>query len=137
MTRNSADSSALHNALTRLAELVRGSSSRANTVQQSVAVGTPVTRRPPHRSLRAALPHKAPTSGTNAQSLFGIRMKSSHGWESIGSQSVHALSGNSVTLAPSPQRPEPKTTHLIPESSEFPLVTRHSVVLEVSLHNAA
>ena len=28
-----------------------------------VAVGTPVTRRPPHRSLRAELPHKAPTLG--------------------------------------------------------------------------
>jgi len=28
-----------------------------------VAVGTPVTRRPPHRSQRAELPHWAPTSG--------------------------------------------------------------------------
>ena len=28
-----------------------------------VAVGTPVSRRPPHRSQRAALPHWAPTSG--------------------------------------------------------------------------
>src|SRR5881296_904933 len=26
-----------------------------------VAVGTPITRRPPHRSVRAALPHTAPT----------------------------------------------------------------------------
>jgi len=80
------------------------------------AVGTPVTRRPPHRSLRAELPHKAPTSGTDAQSLFGIRMKGSHRWEPFRSQSVHALSGNSVALAPSPQRPEPETTHLILES---------------------
>jgi hypothetical protein len=31
----------------------------------TVAVGTPVTRRPPHRSLRAELPHKAPTSGSD------------------------------------------------------------------------
>ena len=37
--------------------------------QESFAVGTPVTRRPPHRSLRAELPHKAPTSGTDAQTL--------------------------------------------------------------------
>jgi hypothetical protein len=29
----------------------------------TVAVGTPVTRRPPHRSRRAALPHRAPASG--------------------------------------------------------------------------
>ena len=27
------------------------------------AVGTPITERPPHRSVRAAFPHTAPTSG--------------------------------------------------------------------------
>jgi len=32
-----------------------------------VAVGTPVTWRPPHRSRRAALPHRAPASGRDAQ----------------------------------------------------------------------
>ena len=101
-----------------------------------LAVGTPVTRRPPHRSLRAELPHKAPTSGTNAQSLFRIRMKGSHRWEPFRSQSVHTLSSDPVTLAPSPQRPEPKTSHLILESIEFPLVAWHGVVLEVSLYHA-
>jgi hypothetical protein len=30
---------------------------------QAIAVGTPVTGRPPHRSVRAAFPHTAPTSG--------------------------------------------------------------------------
>jgi hypothetical protein len=33
------------------------------------AVGTPVTRRPPHRSQRAELPHWAPTSGNDARTL--------------------------------------------------------------------
>ena len=32
-----------------------------------VAVGTPVTRDPPHRSQRAELPHSAPTSGCDAK----------------------------------------------------------------------
>ncbi len=32
-----------------------------------VAVGTPVARRPPHRSGRAALPHPAPTLGDDAE----------------------------------------------------------------------
>ena len=45
-----------------------------------VAVGTPVSRRSPHRSLRAELPHRAPTSGSDAQALFGIRVIDSHGW---------------------------------------------------------
>jgi hypothetical protein len=30
---------------------------------QPIAVGTPITGRPPHRSVRAACPHTAPTSG--------------------------------------------------------------------------
>ena len=40
------------------------------------AVGTALTGRPPHRSQRAELPHWAPTSGSDAQSLFGIWMVS-------------------------------------------------------------
>ncbi len=64
-------------------------------------------------------------------------MKSSHRWEPFRNQSVHTLFSNSVTLAPSPQRLEPETFHLMSESAEFPLVAGHSVVLEVSLYNAA
>ena len=64
-------------------------------------------------------------------------MESFHRWEPFRSQSVHTLSCNSVTLASSPQRPEPETSHLIPESIEFPLVAWYGVVLEVSLYNAA
>jgi len=40
-------------------------------------------------------------------------MKSSHRWEPFRSQSVYTLPSNSVTLAPSPQRPEPETSYLI------------------------
>jgi hypothetical protein len=35
-----------------------------------VAVGMPVTRHPPHRSGHEELPHPAPTSGSNAQTLL-------------------------------------------------------------------
>ena len=35
----------------------------------TVAVGTRVTSRPPHRSVRAAFPHTAPTSGINGMHL--------------------------------------------------------------------
>ena len=46
----------------------------------SVAVGTPVARRPPHRSGRAALPHPAPTSGfDDAKTHEGIRMADARG----------------------------------------------------------
>jgi len=39
-----------------------------------VAVGMPVARHPPHRSLRADLPHRAPASGSDAQAVFRVRV---------------------------------------------------------------
>ena len=62
-------------------------------------------------------------------------MESSYRWEPFRRQSVHTLSSDPVTLAPSPQRPEPKTSHLILESIEFPLIAWHGIVLEVSLYH--
>ncbi len=45
-----------------------------------VAVEPPVTRRPPHRSLRAGLPHKAPASGRNVQTIFRIGVYDTQFW---------------------------------------------------------
>jgi predicted NBD/HSP70 family sugar kinase len=39
----------------------------AGLVQEKVAVGTPVTRRPPHRSVLEELPHTALALGNNAK----------------------------------------------------------------------
>ena len=46
-------------------------------VVRAFAVGTALTGGPPHRSQRALLTHWAPTSGHDAQSLFGIRVQCS------------------------------------------------------------
>ena len=45
-----------------------------------VAVGTALSGRPPHRSQRAGLPHWAPTSGNDAQTLLGIGMQDPGTW---------------------------------------------------------
>ena len=45
-----------------------------------VAVGTALSGRPPHRSQRAGLPHWAPTSGDDAQTLLGIGMQNPGTW---------------------------------------------------------
>ena len=50
---------------------------RVVTMQMTFAVGTALTGGPPHRSQRALLTHWAPTSGHDAQSLFGIRVQCS------------------------------------------------------------
>ena len=49
----------------------------AVVVENAFAVGTALTGGPPHRSQRALLTHWAPTSGHDAQSLFGIRVQCS------------------------------------------------------------
>src|SRR6516165_8037612 len=41
-----------------------------------VAVGMTITNHPPHRSVRAELPHTAPPSDQSVETNVGIRMKS-------------------------------------------------------------
>ena len=66
---------------------------------QKVAVGMPVTRHPPHRSRRAALPHRAPASGRDAQALRGIRMHDVGFWKPLGGEAIHPLPGHAMALA--------------------------------------
>ena len=54
-----------------------GTGQAPTTPRGSFAVGTALTGGPPHRSQRALLTHWAPTSGHDAQSLFGIRVQCS------------------------------------------------------------
>ena len=67
-----------------------------------IAVGTALTGGPPHRSQRALLTHWAPTSGHDAQSLFGVRVQNTNRWKPAVGQTVHALPGHPVSLAPLP-----------------------------------
>ena len=50
-----------------------------SAVGLSVAVGTVVTHCPPHRSVRAELPHTAPTSGHDAKPLRWVGMSQFYG----------------------------------------------------------
>jgi hypothetical protein len=43
---------------------------------KTVAVGMAVTCHPPHRSVRAELPHTAPALGFDAEAGYGIRVHS-------------------------------------------------------------
>ena len=67
-----------------------------------VAVETVVTHRAPHRSVRAELPHTAPTSGHDAKSLRWVGMSQFYGRK----VSVHYRSkkppGHSYALTASP-----------------------------------
>src|SRR5262245_44195109 len=68
----------------------------------TVAVGMPVTQHPPHRSRRAALPHRALASGHNAQTRRGIGVQDV-GWrQPLGCEGISPLPGDTMALtAPS------------------------------------
>ena len=48
---------------------------------RAVAVGTEITLRPPHRSRRALLTHRAPTLDGDEESVFGPRMQDAWEWQ--------------------------------------------------------
>ena len=76
----------------------------------------PITR-------RAELPHRAPTSGRNAQALFGIGMQYADRWKPLGCQAIHTFARDPVALAPSSQGAKPQSVYLIAQDLELPLIT--------------
>src|SRR5215467_3364359 len=100
----------------------------------AVAVGTRVISRPPHRSVRAASPHTAPTLG-DGKTLIGPRMKDTRFWEPLVNQPVHASPVETRQLAASDEHPMPAFGDLGPECHERATVRRHRVVIEVAAHD--
>ena len=80
-----------------------------------VAVGTPVARRPPHRSQRAELPHWAPALGSDAQTLVWMRMSDLRIGQPPVGQTGHPLPSDLVLLAAAPKRHTPVPPHLVAE----------------------
>ena len=65
-----------------------------------IAVETPITERPPHRSVRAQFGHTAPTLGLfDGKALLWPWMKDSWGGEPSSSQFEHTLPRQFVFLA--------------------------------------
>src|SRR5262245_55034826 len=93
-----------------------------------VAVGTPVTQRPPPRSRRAALPHRAPASGRDAQALRGIRMKDMGFGQPVLCDGVHAWPCHPVALTASAQRLTPIPHDGVAEYPEQAAIARDGIV---------
>src|SRR5262245_54535755 len=102
-----------------------------------VTVGTPVTRRPPHRSRRAALPHRAPASGCNAQALRRIRMADTRCREPAFCEGVHPLPGQPVPLTSSAERPTPGASDRLAKHGEQAAIARYPVVTVVPEQHAS
>ena len=55
-----------------------------------VAVGTEISLRPPHRSRRALLTHRAPTLDGDEKPLFGPRVQDAWEWQVPVSDLLHS-----------------------------------------------
>src|SRR5262245_21443379 len=82
---------------------------------RAVAVGTEIALRPPHRSRRALLTHRAPTLDGDEEPLFGPRVQDA--WERQVSVSdlLHSRPRKSTSLASTHQRAVPTFDHVMPE----------------------
>ena len=82
---------------------------------EEVAVGTEIALRPPHRSRRALLTHRAPTLDGDEEPLFGPRVQDAWEWQVPVSDLLHSRPRKSTSLASTHQRAVPTFDHVMPE----------------------
>ena len=82
---------------------------------RAVAVGTAITRRPPHRSRRALLTHRAPTLDGDEEPLLWPRMQDAWERQVPVSDRLHSRPRKSTPLASTHQGAMPTFDHMMAE----------------------
>ena len=82
---------------------------------RAVAVGTEITLRPPHRSRRALLTHRAPALDGDEEPLFWPRMQDAWERQIPVSDRLHSRPRKSTSLASTHQRAMPTFDHVMAE----------------------
>jgi len=72
---------------------VHFSGSMRDAAEWAVAVGTEITLRPPHRTRRALLTHRAPTLDSDEEPLLRPRMQDAWEWQVSISNRLHSGPG--------------------------------------------
>src|SRR3984893_17485703 len=94
-----------------------------------VAVGTRISPRPPHRSRRALLTHRAPPSGSGVEAVTRQRVYSSDWRKEAGDDLDEPLPAEACRLAAPLERREPEPLHLVEEPPQAPVVI-HPISLQ-------
>ena len=111
--------------------------SAVSTGIRSVAVGTMVTRRPPHRSVLAELLHTAPASDSTAITLRRIGVLLSAARNIAVNQALESRPSHSMSLAATTQALQPCPAYLLSKALEPTQLVRHRVVIEIALYEIA
>jgi len=96
-----------------------------------VTVGTAVTSRPPYRSRRALLTHRAPPSGSGFEAVTRQRVYGSDWRKEAGDELDEPLPVEACRLAASLERCEPEPLHLVEEPPQARMITRDSEVVQM------
>src|SRR5215471_12964423 len=96
-----------------------------------VAVGTRISPRPPHRSRRALLTHRAPPSGSGVKAVTRQRVYSSDWRKEAGDEPDEPLPAEACRLTAALERREPEPLHLIEEPPQARVVTRDCEVVQM------
>jgi len=83
-----------------------------------VAVGTAVVCRPPHRSVRAELPHTALATGSDAKALRQVRVKHPNRWHKVSRQLIESSPWHTSALTAAQKREAPGAAHLAPKAGQ-------------------
>src|SRR5262249_28873015 len=96
-----------------------------------VAVGTRITPRPPYRSRRALLTHRAPPSGSGVEAVTRQRVYRSDWRKEAGDELDEPLPAEACRLAAPPERCEPEPLHLVEEPPQARVITRDCEVVQM------
>src|SRR5260370_16912155 len=96
-----------------------------------VTVGTAVASRPPYRSRRALLTHRAPPSGSGVEAVTRQRAYRSDWRKEAGDELDEPLPAEACRLAASLERCEPEPLHLVEEPPQARVVTRDREVVQI------
>src|ERR1700681_4269078 len=100
-----------------------------------VAVGTRISPRPPHRSRRALLTHRAPPSGSGVEAVTRQWVYSSDWRKEAGDELDEPLPAETCRLAAPLERREPEPLHLVEEPPQARVVTRDCEVVQMPLQH--
>src|SRR3989442_11280535 len=107
-------------------------------VSTRVAVGTAVTRCPPHRPVLALLTHTVPTSDIGMFSVEAhvrIGLQDLDWWQQDPQALTKTIPAQMATLAPSPKRLKPDAQHVVAERLHPRPVAWNGVIFKIPPHH--
>ena len=101
----------------------------------TLAVGTTIAGRPPHRSVRARLRIRLLPRMNGVEALIGIRMQNTRLRNPPVQQWVETIPPHLGALTATNQDASPQPANAPPEDAQLTRVAGHSMVLVITLHN--